>query len=255
MSKATTRIGSTHSDTGMLKIRDRDTLTGIVGHHTFSETFFFIVSGRMPTPAEATCFDACLTILMDHGLTSSALVARLTDDAVPEDIQVPVAAGLLLVGNRHVGTMAGAGRLLAEGLAAGGDRRRWAAGTVARHREAKRRIPGFGHAHYNPEDPRAARLFEIAGEAGCDGDHIALIKILGEEVDRAAGRHLTLNVTGAMAAVLGEIGFPVEVMRGVAVVARAAGLVGHICEEKHNHLTREILEFVDAGIAFEGREE
>jgi citrate synthase len=254
MSKATTRIGSSHSDTGILKIRGKDTLSEIAGHLSFSETFFLIVTGRLPTPAEARCFDACMTILMDHGLTSSALVARLTDDAVPDDIQVSVAAGLLLVGNRHVGTMAGAGRLLADGMAEDGDRRAWAAATVARYRDSRRRIPGFGHAHYKPEDPRATRLFRIADEAGCTGDYIALLHVLGEEIDRAAGRHLTLNVTGAMAAVLSEIGFPVAAMRGVAVVARAAGLVGHICEEKDNHLAREINDFVDREIAYEDPE-
>ena len=251
MGRATTRIGSSHTDTGRLKIRGKDTLSEIAGHLSFSETFFLIVTGRAPNPVEATCFDSCMTILMDHGLTSSAVVARLADDAVPDDIQVPVAAGLLLVGNRHVGTMAGAGQLLADGMAEEGDRRAWAAATVARYRETKRRIPGFGHAHYRPEDPRATRLFEIAAAAGCAGDHIALMHVLGEEIDKAAGRHLTLNVTGAIAAVLSEIGFPVEAMRGVAVVARAAGLVGHILEEKDNHLAREINDFVDREIAYE----
>lgn len=251
MARATTRIGSNHTDTKRLQIRGRDTLTEIAGRRTFSETFFLIVAGRLPDAAEAACFDACLTILMDHGLTSSAVVARLTHDAVPDDIQVPVAAGLLLVGNRHVGTMAGAGRLLAEGMAAGGDAHAWAAETVASFRADGRRIPGFGHAHYRPEDPRASRLFEVAEQQGCKGDHISLIHVLGEEIDKAAGRHLTLNVTGAMAAVLGEIGFPVEAMRGVAVVARAAGLVGHIYEEKSNHLTRDIVDFVETEIAYE----
>ncbi len=254
MAKATTRIGSSHSDTGALRMRGRDTLADIVGHRSFSETFFFMVTGRMPATAEAVCFDACMTILMDHGLTSSAVVARLTDDAVPDDIQVAVSAGLLLVGNRHVGTMAGAGKLLADGMEQDGDRRAWAAEAVARYRRDGRRIPGFGHAHYNPEDPRATRLFQVAHEAGCGGEYIALMKTLGEEIDLAAGRHLTLNVTGAMAAVLGEIGFPVDAMRGVAVVARAAGLVAHICEEKRNHLTRDILEFVDNEIAYEDPE-
>ncbi len=251
MSKATTRIGSNHTDTDKLEIRGKDTLSEIVGHHTFSETFFLIVTGSLPTEGEAKCFDACLTILMDHGLTPSALVSRMTDDAVPDDIQVPVAAGLLLVGYRHVGTMAGAGVLLAEGMARGGDPRMWAAETVARHRENGRRIPGFGHAHYRNEDPRSTRLFEIAGEAGCESKHIALMKILGEEIDKDAGRHLTLNVTGAIAAVLSEIGFPVQAMRGVAVVARAAGLVAHICEEKENHLTKEVLDFVEGEIAYD----
>jgi citrate synthase len=244
----TTQIGSTHSQTDVLTIRGRDTLSEIVGEKTFTETFFFIVTGNMPSAGQTACFDACLTILMDHGLTPSALVARLTEDSVPEDMQVAISAGLLLVANRHVGTMSGAGRLLAEGAAYDGDPRAWAAKIVADHRARKKRLPGFGHPHYAPVDPRAVRLFEVAREAGCAGRHIDLIKLLEEEIEKSMGKHLTLNVTGAMAAVLGEIGFPVEAMRGVAVVGRAAGLVAHIVEEKQTGLARHLLNFADQAV-------
>ena len=245
----TTQIGSTHSQTDVLTIRGRDTLSEIVGEKSFTETFFFIVTGKMPSPGQTICFDACLTILMDHGLTPSALVARLTEDSVPEDMQVAISAGLLLVVNRHVGTMSGAGRLLAEGAAGDGDRRTWAAKIVADHRAQKKRLPGFGHPHYFPEDPRAVRLFEVAGNAGCAGHYIELIKLLEQEIEKSMGRHLTLNVTGAMAAVLCEIGFPVEAMRGVAVVGRAAGLVAHIVEEKQTGLARHLIDFADQAVA------
>lgn len=248
-SRPSTQIGSTHSRTDTLTIRGRDTLSEIVGEKTFTETFFFIVTGRMPNAGETQCFDACLNILMDHGLTPSALVARLTEDSVPEDMQVAMAAGLLLVANRHVGTMSGAGRLLAAAVAGDEEPRDWAARTVAEHRSQKKRVPGFGHPHYAPDDPRALRLFDVAANAGCSGRYIDLIKLLGEEVDRAMGRHLTLNVTGAMAAVLSEIGFPVEAMRGVAVVGRAAGLVAHIYEEKQTGLARSLIEFADREVA------
>jgi citrate synthase len=245
MEKPVTRIGSAHARTDVLTMRGRDVLTDIVGVRSFGETFYFIVTGRMPSPGEARCFDACLTVLMDHGLTPSAVVARIVEDAVPEDMQVPIAAGLLVVANRHVGTMSGAGRLLAEAIAANADPQHWAEATVARFRVQKRNVPGFGHQHYFPEDPRAARLFAVAEAAGLSGRAIALIKLLGEALDRAMGRHLTLNVTGAMAAVLTDIGFPLAGFRGVAVVGRAAGLVAHIVEEKESGLARPLMEFAD----------
>lgn len=243
--KPETRIGSAHARTDVLTMRGRDTLRDIVGVKSFSETFFFIVTGEMPDARQTVCFDACLTVLMDHGLTPGAMVARIVEDSVPEDIQVPIAAGLLTVANRHVGTMAGAGRLLADALKSDEAPETWAARTAALFRDRKRRVPGFGHPHYYPDDPRATRLFEVAMEAGCEGRAIGLLKTLGEAVDAALGRHLTLNVTGGMAAVLTEIGFPVEAMRGVAVVGRAAGLVGHIHEEKQNGLTRFLLDMAD----------
>jgi len=156
-----------------------------------------------------------------------------------------------MVGSKYVGTMAGVGRLLNEGLAKGGDPRAWAAETVARFRENKRHIPGFGHPYYRPTDPRAVRLFEVAEQAAVAGRHIELLEILGEEIDKAAGRHLTLNVTGAMGALLCEIEFPVEVMRAVAIIGRAGGLVAHIREEKSNNVTREVVDFVNSEVEYE----
>jgi len=244
--KPVTRIGTPTSDTKNLKTRGRDSLKDIVGKMSFSEAFYFIVTGKTPNETERNVFDSCLTILMDHGLTPNAVVARLVEDAVPDDIQVPIAAGILMVGGKFVGTMVGAGRLVSECVAKGGDPRSWAAETVARFKAEKRRIPGFGHPYYFPTDPRQVRLFEIAAEAGVPGKHIAAIKVLSEEIDKSSGKHLTLNATGACGALLAEIGFPVEAMRAVAVVSRAAGLVAHIYEEKKNPITPAVSGFVNA---------
>jgi citrate synthase len=236
-----TRIGSGHGRTDMLTMRGKDTLGEIVGVRTFSETFFFIVTGRMPSAGELVCFDACMTVLMDHGLTPGAMVARFVEDSVPEDMQVPIAAGLLTVGNRHVGTMSGAGKLLEEAIAGDDAPAVWAERTAQRFRAERKHIPGFGHRHYNPTDPRAQRLFDVARDAGCAGQGIEIIHILSEEIDKVMGKHLTLNVTGAMGAVLTDIGWPVDAMRGVTVVSRAAGLVGHIYEEKKEGIVRPLL--------------
>ena len=246
MSTPTTRIGTSTSQTDVLKMRGKDSLSEIVGERTFSEAFYFIVTSRMPSAGQLRCFDACLTVLMDHGITPSAAVTRLVEDSVPDDIQVPIAAGILTVGNKFVGAMAGVGQLLKEGIDAGGDAHAWAGETVAKFRESGRRIPGFGHPYYRPEDPRSARLLAIAGEAGVAGPYIERLKVLSAAVDEAAGRHITLNVTGVIGALLGEIGFPAEVMRAVAVVSRAAGLVAHILEEKQVPVTPAIVDTVNA---------
>jgi citrate synthase len=240
-----TRIGSGHGRTDILTMRGTDTLNDIVGVRSFSETFYFIVTGRFPSTGELTCFDACMTVLMDHGLTPGALVARFVENSIPEDMQVPIAAGLLTVGNRHVGTISGAGKLLAEAIAEGEKPEAWAKRTAEQFREQKLHIPGFGHRHYNPTDPRAQRLFDVAEAAGCAGEGIKLIHVLSEAIDEVMGRHLTLNVTGAMGAVLTDIGWPMAAMRGVTVVSRAAGLTGHIYEEKQEGLTRPLMRYAN----------
>ncbi len=246
MSESKTYIGSPRSDTKRLRMRGKDVLTEIVGEKTFAEAFYLIITGRMPEPFQARVLDAALIILMDHGLTPTALVARLVADSVPEDIQVPMAAGMLMVGNKFAGTMAGAGEILTEGMAHEGVKRAWAAETVLKYRSLHKRIPGFGHSYYTPTDPRAERMFEIAHQAGVPGDYIKLIRILGEEVDKAAGKHLTLNVTGALGAVLKEIDFPVEIMRAVAAVGRSAGLAAHIHEEKLHSIMPELTDLANS---------
>lgn len=245
MAKVVTKVGTPTSRTDVIKMRGKDTLAEIVGKKTFAETFYFIVTGQMPNATQTKVFDACLIILMDHGITPNALVARMVEEACPEDAQIPIAAGLLMVGNKYAGTMTGAAVMLSEGIKAP-DQAAWAAEYVAKARAAKRRIAGFGHPYYTPDDPRAARMFQIAEEAGVKGDYIRLIKMVSAEIDKQ-GKHLTLNVTGAMGALLLEIGFPVEVMRSVSVIGRAAGLVAHILEEKRtgNAVANSVIDHVN----------
>ena len=240
-----TRIGTPTSDTTRFRMRGKDVLNEVLGKKSFSETFYFIVTGRELPPERVRVFDACMVVLMDHGLTPTALVARLVQDSLGEDIQLPMVAGAMMVGNKFAGTMAGAGALYAEGAAQDGGDREWAAEVVQRFRKQRKFIPGYGHPYYYPTDPRADRMFAIAEEGGVDGRYIALAKMLGDEIAKARGKPLTLNVTGALGAVLNELGFPVEVMRSVAAVGRAAGLIAHIHEEMTDPVTPAVIEFIN----------
>lgn len=241
MSEVNTRIGTPTSELEKLRLRGKDVLTEIVGHYSFAEAFYLAVTGNEPTSVQAKIMDTALVILMDHGLTPTAIVARLVGDSVPDDIQVGMAAGMLMVGNKFAGTTAGMGEILTEGMSYKGDKREWAAEFVKKSRLEKKRIPGFGHPYYKSTDPRADRLFEIARDAGVKGDYIELLTILGEEIDRAAGRHLVMNATACLGAILKEIDFPVEVMRALPAVGRAAGLAAHIHEERTSPIVPEII--------------
>jgi citrate synthase len=248
MSKAGlhTKIGSSPADISRLKMRGANVLDEIVGHKSFAETFYFIVTGRWPTECEHKIFDAALVVLMDHGLTQSAVVARLVADSTPNDIQVGMAAGMLMVGDKFAGTMAGMGALLIEGNESGGDKRAWAADTVKSFRDRGARMPGFGHPYYKDEDPRATVLRQLALDAGVDGPFLSLLELLSEETDRLAGKHIVVNATAVLGAMLAEIGFPVPVMRAVAAVSRAAGLAAHIHEERSAPVTASLIDYVNA---------
>jgi citrate synthase len=211
---------------------------------------FFLIRERMPTPAEVMVLDACLVTLMEHGLNASTIIARLLDDSGPGQVQVAMAGGLLAVGDVFVGTMDGAARILAKGVLAE-DSAAFCRDTVADHIARKAALPGFGHRKHRPDDPRPARLFAVAAEAGVEGRFIALLQQLGVELDRVMGRHVTINATGAIAALLLEIGMPLEIMRAVAVAARAGGLPGHLLEGRRTRSGRRIWELVEEAVPYE----
>ena len=238
-----TNIGSPTSDVSRLVMRGRDVLTDVLGKMTFSEAFYFIVTGKPIERSKLPVMDACMIVLMDHGITPTAMVARLIADSLPSQPQVAIAAGTMMVGEKFIGTMTGMGLLLLEGVGSGKDPRTWARETAENAAKVKRRLPGFGHPYYHPTDPRTMRLMEIARAHGVDGPHMALVHILGEELDRVSGKHLTLNVTGVLGALLCELGLPALAMRGLAVVSRAAGLVAHTVEEASQPISPALMDF------------
>jgi citrate synthase len=243
MTSPMTRIGSPTSDVSRLVMRGRNVLTEILGRMTFSEAFYFIVVGKEIERSKLPVMDACMIVLMDHGITPTAMVARLIADSLPGQPQVAIAAGTMMVGEKFVGTMTGAGLMLMEGVASGREPRTWARETAENAFRSKNRLPGFGHPYYHPTDPRTERLMEIARAHGLNGPHMTLVHLLSEEIDRVAGKHLTLNVTGALGALLCELGFPATAMRGLAVVSRAAGLVAHVVEETKQPISPALMDF------------
>ena len=123
---------------------------------------------------------------------------------------------------------------------------------IARQYKAQRSaVPGFGHHLHKPVDPRAYKLLELGkAEADLKGDRIRALELLSGAVDEVAGRPITIYATGAVAALLGEIGVPTKVMRGFAVISRAAGLVAHIVEEQSDPSGRFIWDTVEHAIPF-----
>jgi citrate synthase len=239
-----------HSTPDDIVIRGKSLCHELLGQLTFTEMMCFQVLGRVPGPSQVAVVDACQLALMEHGLTPSVLAARLVYSSAPEALQAAVSAGLLGVGSRFVGTVEGCAALLDRMVA--GDPAAEAARIVDEHREARRSVPGFGHPLHRPDDPRTPRLFALARERGVAGPHVAAIETLSAALDRALGRHLTINATGAVAACLRDVGVPAEIMRGFALVARCAGLVGHIHEEQQRPAMTTIWEAAEEAVPYDG---
>ncbi len=235
---AFTRTGT--STATEVRVRGRDLVNELIGRATFTEMLYFLTCDRMPSAQQVRLLDACLVTLMEHGLTPGAVIARLMADSVPEEPQVAIASGLLAIGSVYAGTTEQCAALLValEKRIAAGEAD--AAEKIAReHAERRKQVPGFGHGTHKPDDPRSQRLFAIARQAGVTA-YVDLLLSLGQEVDRVAGRHITINATGAIGALLLDIGVPVNAMRAFSVVSRAGGLVGHLLEEQTQHTGRVI---------------
>lgn len=231
-----------------LHYRDRNLVDDLLGQRSFTEVMLMQILAREPRPVDMRIVDAVLIVLMEHGLTPSAIATRLVYMSAPENLQGAVAAGLLAVGSSFVGTMENCSRLL-DRIRAAGDPAAQAAEALAiarQHRAERSAVPGFGHHLHKPVDPRAYKLLDLArAEPDLEGDHIQALMTLSAAVDEAAGRPITINATGAVAALLGEIGVPTGVMRGFAVISRAAGLVAHIVEEQQSPSGRFIWDTVE----------
>lgn len=231
-------------------VREVDLVRDLIGKVTFTEMMFLQITGKRPTPAQVALLDAAMVTLMEHGLTPSVIATRMVYVSAPEAMQSAVAAGLLAVGSTFVGTMELAIKLIDEVLTAPEGEAARALAIARRHRESRLPLPGFGHHLHKPDDPRSARLLALAGEHATLGRHVGALRTLSAAIDEVYGRHITINATGAVAALLGEIGFPQEVMRGVAVVSRAAGLVGHILEEHREPAARHMWESLEEAVPY-----
>ena len=202
----------------------KDLPNEILGHLNLGDVAFLALTGRTPNPKESKLFNAMAVTLVEHGLTPSAIAARMAYVGAPEAMQAAVGAGLAGLGSVFVGSTEGVAKMLSQGK----DTRTLLA--------ENKRIPGLGHPIHKPVDPRTVRLFEIARETGFYGKFCQQMEEIAKE------KKLTLNATGAIGALACELGLDPKCVRGIGVMARAVGLVGHILEESREPMALEIWE-------------
>ena len=205
-------------------VRGKDLPGEILGSLNLGDMAFLELTGRVPNATESRMFNAMAVTLVEHGVTPSALAARLTYLGAPEAMQAAVAAGLCGLGSVFVGSMEGAAKLLSESIDKAPQQ------IISEHK----RIPGLGHHLHKPMDPRSVRLFEIARETGHYGKYCHLME------DLARLKKLTLNATGAIGALACELGLDWRAVRGIGVMARAVGLVGHLLEESRQPMAEAV---------------
>lgn len=249
------RSSMARSNVDTIMVQGLDLCEDVLGKVTFSDFAWFEIMGAFPEERTSRMFDAMLITLVEHGLTPSAIAARLTFLGAPESLQGAVAAGLAGIGSGFVGTMEGAAIALTANMPPGeedldDDGALDVARNVVRACLADGvAVPGLGHPVHKAGDPRTAKLFSLAGELGFAGRYVKVAHALPRAFELEKGKLIPLNATGALGALVCELGIPVRLGRGLGVLARAAGLLGHLREELEQPIARKIWDLVEDSAA------
>jgi len=226
-----------------VEVRGRDLTGDVMGRLSFTEYFHLLLTGREPTEGERYFLDLLLVAIAEHGLMPSNVSARMTLAADPDSLQGAVAAGILGAGS----VVLGASEACARVLERGGDAR-----AVAREvHEAGDRMPGFGHPVHTPVDPRAERILELADERGVSGEHVAFARALRDAVAEEWGMPLVMNVAMPIAAVWLDLGYPASTVKAVPILARTAGLLAHLAEEREEPVGFDLARAAEAAVEYE----
>src|SRR2546422_1503409 len=206
----------------------------LMGRVSFGAGVHLLLTGELPSPPVARLMDAVLVASIDHGATPpSALAARMVA-STGASLSASVAAGIMSINRHHGGAIEDCARQLkkiADRAASESiSMDEAAARTLAAMKEAGDRMPGFGH-RYHTKDPRTARLFELAREAGVDGPYMKAARAV-EKSFADAKKALPINVDGAIGAILADLGMNPAAFNGIFMIARTPGLVAHAIEEQ-----------------------
>jgi citrate synthase len=215
-----------------IHVYGHDLVAEVMGQWSFAHLVYTaLTGGARPTPQQERMIDVLLTTFVDHGVTPSSLATRLTLLGAPESVQAAIASGLCGAGSRYLGTMQAAGEMLAAALAETDDIESAARSIVTAAKRDRSQIPGLGHPEHKDGDPRTPRLVELAKENGCFGNCSRLLLQVADTFEQVSGRRLPVNAAGLAGAIVVDMGLPPVAARGLAIVSRAAGLVGVVLNE------------------------
>jgi citrate synthase len=209
-------------------------VTSLMTGATFTDAIVLLHLGRLPSPGERRLLDAVLIGVADHGAGApSCAAARLAASGNRSSISSAVAAGILAIGDDHGGAGSNTMQLIADGLRAAAEEGLTPADAARRAVDQavteKKRLPGLGH-RVHTTDPRVKVLFDLARSEGVAGDGVHFMEALEAEA-RSRIKPLPMNIDGALAAILHDMGFTPAAGRFLFIVGRVAGLTAEVAEE------------------------
>lgn len=248
--------GIATSDADSITVRGHDLCSDLIGRMDFVDYFWLLVTGKASSEVQRDITNACLISIAEHGLVPSVQAARMTLAAAPEAWQGAMSAGLLGMGSVVAGSSETAGRYIAELVAiqkeTGKSLDDVCRESLSTLKAARQKVPGIGHPQHSTGDPRANRLFEIAEEKGITGAHIKTLQCVAKHAPEIMQRPLPINVSGAIPALMLDVGWPMEAMKGIPLLARSAGLVAHLFEESQRSIGFVMSHKADQAIEYDG---
>jgi citrate synthase len=235
-------------------VRGYDLNEELMGKITFAQMLYLMLVGGMPTAEEGRMIDTMLIVLVDHGMTTGALAARMTYHSAPEALQGAVAAAILGAGSVHLGSSEYCAKMLHDALppdSKEGDLDTIARNAVEKRLANKQLIPGIGHGIHTEGDPRAEKLFEVAQQTKVYGRYCDLLRKIGKLAEDRLGRRLPVNVTGAIAAISLDMGLPWQMSKSFAILGRALGGIAHVGEEIRRPIARGISNLIRNSLQYE----
>lgn len=237
-------------------VRGKDLVQELIGHISFTEHLWLLVTGELPSAAQRSVLDSTLVAIAEHGLVPSVQVSRMTLAAAPEALQGAVAAGLLGCGSVILGASQQAGQLFQEVLdeqqASDSSLAVAAEKVIRQYRALRKPIPGYGHPLHKGLDPRAERLLEYAREQGVAGSYAQVAREIERQLPLIIGKDLVMNVSSAIPCVLLDAGYPLLALRGVPLLARTASLIAHLLEEQERPIGFVLSHAAAAAIEYDG---
>ncbi|MEN4006376.1 MAG: citryl-CoA lyase [Methanobacteriaceae archaeon] len=204
----------------------------LIGNVSFPEMVYLLIKGELPSKNEAKMFEAVLISFCDHGVTPPSTQAARIIASAGSPMHACVSGGLLAFGTHHAGAIENVMKILQEGIkrTEGIDKiNEIASEIVDEFLKKAKKIPGFGH-RYHTEDPRAPKIIELARKYGCNGMHAELALTIQNILFERKG--IRMNIDGANAAILSDMGFEWEIGTGLFMIGRLPGIIAHAHEEK-----------------------
>jgi len=197
---------------------------------SFTEVIFLTLKGKLPSKNEKGMLDAILVSSIVHSIGVPSITAARIIKSSGTPFSTAVAGGILAIGENHGGAVEKCAKLLQSGKSAHA--------IVEDSVKNKERIPGLGHKVYKDEDPRTVKLFSLAEKLNIYGKSIDLLKKIEQELENVKGNKFPINIDGAIAAIISDMGFSWEVANAFFIIPRTVGICANVHEECNGPLRR-----------------